>query len=80
VGCAHLEHQDLGAVQGRPVPAPRRAEHGDWSTNVALVAAKGGGNPRAFAESIVERLPPSENMYEKPEMERAAMVRNRVSS
>ncbi len=39
---------------------PKRAEHGDWSTNVALVAAKGGGNPRTLAKAIVERLPSSE--------------------
>jgi arginyl-tRNA synthetase len=33
---------------------PARREHGDWSTNVALVAAKRAGtNPRALAESLV---------------------------
>ncbi len=36
---------------------PKRREHGDWATNVALAAAKGQGNPRAIAEAIVERLP-----------------------
>ena len=36
---------------------PRRKEHGDWATNVALAAAKGKGNPRSIAEAIVERLP-----------------------
>ena len=36
---------------------PKRREHGDWSTNVALAAAKGKGNPRSIAEAIVERLP-----------------------
>jgi arginyl-tRNA synthetase len=39
---------------------PKRAEHGDWSTNVAMVAASGGGNPRALAETIVALLPPSD--------------------
>jgi arginyl-tRNA synthetase len=36
---------------------PKRREHGDWATNVALAAAKGKGNPRSIAEAIVERLP-----------------------
>lgn len=38
---------------------PRRREHGDLATNVALTMA-GDGNPRAIAEALVERLPPSE--------------------
>jgi arginyl-tRNA synthetase len=38
---------------------PRRREHGDWSTNVALVAAPPGANPRAIAQALVERLPSS---------------------
>jgi arginyl-tRNA synthetase len=39
---------------------PRRREHGDWATNVALAAARGHGNPRTVAEAIVERLPASD--------------------
>ena len=39
---------------------PKRREHGDWATNVALVAARGKGNPRAAAEAIVKHLPESE--------------------
>ena len=36
---------------------PARREHGDWSTNVALVAAKRAGtNPRALAASLQEVL------------------------
>jgi arginyl-tRNA synthetase len=36
---------------------PARREHGDWSTNVALVAAKAAGtNPRALAEVLAEQL------------------------
>jgi arginyl-tRNA synthetase len=38
---------------------PRRREHGDWATNVALVLAK-GGNPRSLAVALVERLPSSD--------------------
>lgn len=38
---------------------PRRREHGDWATNVALELAKGGGNPRSIAEAIVAHLPES---------------------
>jgi arginyl-tRNA synthetase len=36
---------------------PARREHGDWSTNVAMVTAKRAGtNPRALAASLVEAL------------------------
>jgi arginyl-tRNA synthetase len=36
---------------------PARREHGDWSTNVALVRAKRAGtNPRALAEALVTVL------------------------
>jgi arginyl-tRNA synthetase len=38
---------------------PKRREHGDWATNVALQAARVGGNPREIAQGIVDRLPPS---------------------
>ena len=39
---------------------PRRREHGDWATNVALSLAQGGENPRVIAEAIVKHLPPSD--------------------
>ncbi len=36
---------------------PARREHGDWSTNIAMVAAKPAGtNPRALAQSLVDVL------------------------
>jgi len=36
---------------------PSRREHGDWSTNVALVTAKGVGRPpRSLATDLAERL------------------------
>jgi arginyl-tRNA synthetase len=35
---------------------PRRREHGDWSTNVALAAAPKGTNPREVAQAIAERI------------------------
>jgi arginyl-tRNA synthetase len=38
---------------------PRRREHGDWATNIALNLAQSGGNPRAIAEAIVSHLPDS---------------------
>ena len=39
---------------------PKRREHGDWATNVALAAGRGRGNPRVIAAAIIERLPPSD--------------------
>ena len=50
-----------------PEPAferPKRREHGDWATNIALVAAKGRGKPREIAEAIKDRLPSSELVSE----------------
>ncbi|MEA2506709.1 MAG: arginyl-tRNA synthetase [Actinomycetota bacterium] len=38
---------------------PRRREHGDWSTNVALGAAGPETKARSIAEALVERLPAS---------------------
>lgn len=39
---------------------PRRREHGDWATNIALNLASGKGNPRPIAEAIVAALPESD--------------------
>lgn len=39
---------------------PRNRAHGDWSTNVALAAGRGRGNPRSIAEAIRSRLPASD--------------------
>jgi arginyl-tRNA synthetase len=36
---------------------PRRREHGDWATNVALGVTRGEGNPRRIGEEIAARLP-----------------------
>ena len=50
------------AVDGVPpveFERPRRREHGDWSTNLALSLAKGRGDPRSLARALAERLPPS---------------------
>ena len=39
---------------------PRRQEHGDWSTNIALAAAKEQGvNPRELAQTLIDRMPES---------------------
>ncbi len=36
---------------------PARREHGDWSTNVALVSARGAGrNPRELAQALADAL------------------------
>src|SRR5947209_12899974 len=39
------------------VERPARPEHGDWSTNAALVSAKvAGRNPRELATDLADRL------------------------
>ena len=64
--------QKDGSLPGFPIPEievmhPKQASHGDYSTNVALVAAAAirgetgeKANPRALAQAIVDHLPPSE--------------------
>ena len=43
------------------VDQPQRREHGDWTTNVAMVIQKREGKPpRAIAETIVKHLPQRE--------------------
>jgi len=40
-----------------PVERPKRPEHGDYATNIALALAKPAGKqPRALAQIIVDRL------------------------
>ena len=53
----------LAGAGVEPLPAtieigrPARPEHGDWSSNVALVCAKSAGrNPRALAQELAERI------------------------
>lgn len=66
----HLSELVRGALDraGPPPPGclepeiqferPKRREHGDWSTNVAMVA--GRENPRDFAQKLVDLLPASD--------------------
>lgn len=52
-----------GVIDTAPEPRfehPKRREHGDWATNVALVAGRGKGSPRDVAAAIVARLPASD--------------------
>ncbi|MCC6458658.1 MAG: arginine--tRNA ligase [Caldilineaceae bacterium] len=63
--------QDDGSLPSFELPTveiqrPKQAEHGDYSTNVALVAAalvrkvdNAKANPRQIAQAIVDHLPPS---------------------
>jgi arginyl-tRNA synthetase len=42
---------------GVVVERPARREHGDWSTNAALVTSKAAGrNPRELAQELIDRL------------------------
>jgi arginyl-tRNA synthetase len=38
---------------------PKRREHGDWSTNLALALARGQGTPRDIAQLLIDSLPDS---------------------
>lgn len=65
VGLALESARADGLLGSDPLPEPlferpKRREHGDWATNIALVAAKGRGNPRDIAAAIKERLPASD--------------------
>ena len=51
---------DSGADISPGFERPRKREHGDWATNVALVAGQGKGNPRDVAQALVDRLPESD--------------------
>ncbi len=59
-----------GVIDAAPILSferPKRREHGDWATNVALVAGKGRGAPRDVAAALVDRLPPND-VIEKVEV------------
>jgi arginyl-tRNA synthetase len=58
---------------------PRRREHGDWATNVALGLAQGGGNPRDIATAIVEHLPASD-LIEKVDIAGPGFLNFKLSS
>ncbi|MDQ3646600.1 MAG: arginine--tRNA ligase, partial [Actinomycetota bacterium] len=65
---AALEAAARDGVLDAPLPTqvsfekPRRREHGDWATNIALAVAKGRGNPREVAAAIRDRLPSSDSV------------------
>lgn len=52
-----LEASDSPTVE---FERPKRKEHGDFATNIALVVARGTGSPRDIAQALIERLPRSE--------------------
>jgi arginyl-tRNA synthetase len=55
-----LSVTDLNDIR---VERPRSKEHGDWATNVAMQLAKSAGtNPRAFAQTLAERLAQAEGV------------------
>ncbi len=48
---------DLSSPAGIGLERPARPEHGDWSSNVAMVVAKSVGvNPRELATALADRL------------------------
>jgi len=49
---------DAGPLPSPELTRPRQKEHGDWSTNVALVlAGRAGRSPREVAEAVASRIP-----------------------
>lgn len=52
-----LKSLDINVVIDIGLERPARKEHGDWSSNIALVAAKAAGiSPRALAERLIEAM------------------------
>ena len=51
---------DTDGIGAPKFERPKHRDHGDWSTNIALVAAKGRGAPRDIALKIKDCLPQSE--------------------
>jgi arginyl-tRNA synthetase len=79
-----------GAIADGAIPAdapetitferPKRREHGDWATNVAMVLAKkAGAKPRDVAAAIVDRLPASD-LIEAVEIAGPGFLNFRLSS
>jgi len=61
-----LPSVDAGHIE---LERPKRKEHGDWSTNLALaVAGKVGKNPREVARIITEALPEAPDVISKVEI------------
>ena len=49
---------EIAEPSGIRFERPKRKEHGDWSTNVAMDAGK--GNPRDVAQKLIDFMPPSD--------------------
>jgi arginyl-tRNA synthetase len=58
---------------------PKRREHGDFATNIALVVARGARNPRDVAHALAERLPRSD-LLESVEVAGPGFLNFRLSS
>ncbi len=72
---------DLPVVE---ILRPKQAEHGDYTTNVAMVAAAairktgGNANPRAIAEAIVAHLPTT-GIFDKIDLAGPGFINLRLS-
>lgn len=54
-----LKSLDINVAIGIGLERPARKEHGDWSSNIALAAAKPAGvPPRVLAQKLVESMEP----------------------
>ena len=65
---ASFELEQLPSIQ---LESPKVAEHGDWSTNLAMLLAKPlRQNPRAIAQQIVDALEIDPRILEAVEIQR----------
>lgn len=66
---ASLEKLNVGNSPPLSFEKPRQEEHGDLTTNIAMVLGKRlGKNPRKFAEEIVEHLELDTSLVDKAEV------------
>lgn len=59
---------------------PKRAEHGDWATNLALVLAKHtGGKPRQVAEALARHMKPVPGVISRVEVAGPGFINFRLA-
>ncbi len=62
------------------VERPKEESHGDFASNIALMAPRGGQSPREFAEAIVRRLDLPEDLVEEVSVAGPGFINVRLSA